>query len=203
MRYSTHFCVATSLFCSLCASPVRADMATPDAGVSEASEQVADAIHDLASILDGAAQVDRSAALGAGVKATGPGNSPGTSQGVDSSLGSATKIAFAAAGGEGYGQAGAAHSSGSGESSQASSPATSRGELRHALLNQPVPTTDLSSITGSLSQAVTSPTVTTAIVNTGTGDTSPVPIPSSLLLLGGGLLGLFPLRRGASASLVV
>ena len=200
MRYLSYASAAAGLLCCLAASPARADLATPDPGSAEApAARVADALQALTSVMDAASTVSGISALASETKSTGPASVPATSQGVDSSNGPVSTVAMAAASVGSAGLFAAESTSGSGEPSLAAPPAgLLQGEGSHFVSAPVAPSTDLSSLSNSASSPLASTEATMQ-----PDIAIPTPIPATFLLLGGGLIGIFPLRRSVGLPLAV
>ena len=191
MRYLSSVSVAAGLFCCLAASPARADLATPEAGGADApSGQVFAALQALSVVIDAASTVSGSSALASETKSTGPSSAPATSKGVDSSSGPAPTGAIVATSSGSFGLFAAAATS-NGETAQAAPPAgLPQGGIQVASAS--LLSTDLTSVAPSGSSPLIAPNDTVV---------TPTPIPAAFLLLGGGLVGIFPLRRSSRLSL--
>ena len=193
MRYLSPLSLAACLVCCLATSPARAGLATPDPGASEApAGDVSDALQGMTRMVDEASRDQGSPTYASDTKSGGPSSGPSTSQGVDRTAGAPPARALLTAGRFGsswYFARG--ESSVSGESAPASPPAgLLQGEGAHAVAAAAVPGTDLTSLTDTSNTPLLAPLE--AIPTT--------PIPSTVLLLSGGLLALFLLRRSISVS---
>ncbi|HBG08295.1 MAG: hypothetical protein A2075_11685 [Geobacteraceae bacterium GWC2_58_44] len=194
MKCFSYIAVAGGLVCCLSASPARADLATPEAGATEASTgEVLAALQDLTGMMDAASTVSDSSTYASVTKSAGPASDPAISEGMDSSYGSADTGTISTAG---FGNTESSDSSGgTGELSQAAAPSGLKGEGAHLVsYNAPVASYDLSTLATS---AASPPVVGNEEIANPVVDAIPpaVPIPASVLLLGAGLLGIYPLRR--------
>lgn len=190
MRYFAYFGAATGLICCLAATPARADLAAPEAGVSVApAGAITSALDALTSVMDAAATVSGASLLGSVTTSTGPATAPATGLGVDSAnLPTLGVIATADMSSNGLLAPGATQVAG--DSSQAAPPAALLQAPVNSFVASPVaPSTDLSSMSASVSSptSITGQTVTPVV--------SPVPLPATIVLFGSALLGLLPLRR--------
>lgn len=188
MKYVSPVCLCAGFLWCLAAAPARADIATPDAG-QLSSPQVVTALRALTELMDAAATLPETSALVSETKSAGPQNVPFTSTGVDSSNGPREKIVAARFGAVGL-------LSPTGETSfaaayQAAAPAGfGNGGESHVVPTPSAPAPDLAGLASSSS----APLEVGNLAATQTVTPS-VPIPATVLLLGGGLVALFPLRR--------
>jgi len=196
MRYYSYVSVTAGLLCCLAASPALADLSGPDAGGSDTASPLA-ALQAVTELADAAAAVGGTTSLASQTKSSGPGSAPATSKGVDSSNGPVPTAVIVAASGAIAGTGSAPLPAVVVPTAPAAPPAAAAAaEAAQYVPAQAPPGTDLSSLSGSGSNALVNPSP--ASVNTAN---TPTPIPAAVLLLGGGLLGLFPLRRYARAPL--
>jgi hypothetical protein len=179
MKSATLLAAGFSLAACLAATPARADLA----GAADASG-LTTTLQSLTVILDAAATLTPAAGLSGQLVSSGPASQPSASLGVDS----ANIPPFSGA------ATGSAGDSLSGFSAGAVQ-LPSLAEAASLSAATPVgaaapPSTDLSSMSGSVSAPLNAPlaVVVPPVIPA-------VPIPSAFLLMGGGLLGLLPLRR--------
>jgi len=198
MRYYSYVSLAAGLLCCLAASPALAEPSGSEAGGSDAASPLA-ALQAVTDLTDAAATVAGTTSLASQTKSSGPSSAPATSKGVDSSNGAVpTAVLVAASSGMAV-TGGAALSALRGESAPAAPPAVA-GDGGHYVAAQAPPGTDLSSLSDTGSNPLVNPNPSAASVNI---VNTPTPIPPTVLLLGGGLIGLLPLRRFVRPSLEV
>lgn len=191
MRYFSYVAVAAGLLCCLTATPARADLAAPEAGSAETGE-ILSALQALTELADAASELSPTSAYASAVKTTGPAGVALGGEGVDSSYG---PVDTWSSYGSGFG---ATESSSAvvGGASPASAPSGLQGGGHLVGSNATVAAYDLSALATSPSAPV--------VLDNQDGATEPnppaVPIPASVLLLGAGLLGLYPLRRSTGCS---
>ena len=202
MRYRSFASLVALACCLLAAPPARADLAIPQADATDPpAGQVQVAMQALAAALDEAAAIPGNSSTGSETKSSGPSSAQITSKGRDSSNGPLPTVTLA---GQIYGSAGlfagpagtgsdatGSGAAGSGTLSQAAAPpAAALGEG-----SRYVPPAAASG--GEYAGLATLNSTPQAILTAPTAQVLPpsVPIPAAAWLLGGGLLGLLPLRR--------
>ena len=196
MKRVSNVAVAAGLFCCLAASPAFADLATPEAGAVEApSDEGLAALEALTVMMDDASTVSEISALSSATTSTGPSSAPTTSLGVDSSQGPVSTGTISEDGfGTGRVITGTTVTAYGEEVFQAAAPSgQQQGEVSRPVgSNEVVIPTDLSSLVTASSFA---PAKITVDSDEGNPEVPVVPIPSTVLLMGAGLLGMYPLRQ--------
>ena len=190
MRYFSCVAVAAGLLFCLTATPARADLAAPEAGSAETGE-ILSALQALTGLADAASELSPTSAYASAVKTTGPAGVALGGEGVDSSYGPVDTWSS-----YGSGFASTESNGAGGAALPASAPSGVQGGGHLVGSNATVAAYDLSTLASSPSAPV--------LLASQEGATEPnppaVPIPASVLLLGGGLLGLYPLRRSTGCS---
>lgn len=180
MEQFNKFGMAAGVLFWLAASPASADLATPDAGSEQgAAPQVVAALQALAGVLEGAETVSETSTLVSHTRSVGPANAPFSSQGVDSSRGPVASGASLPLQNSSWSQVET-------RSAAAPAPAPSGGGAAVAVSSPPAVDLPSLAVSSAPSSLVLAESVEDLPTNT--------PIPGSLLLLGGGLLGILPLR---------
>jgi hypothetical protein len=191
MKYFSCFSIATGLLCCLAASVAHAGLSEEGVG-GQSDSLIVTALQLTNETTEQAGEVGRDAKDTSEHKSKGTSNAPSVSTGKDKSQGSA------ATGGEAqnfsFGSPGRT-ASGAGDTAPAPPGNPSRGDEGHSVGSPEASGAGVADL-------ATAPAATSAIINGSTQplDTPAVPIPATILLLGGGLCAIFPLRRSARLS---
>jgi hypothetical protein len=201
MRFIAFLSVSAALVCCLAASPARADLADSDADdAGSSSGQLLSRFQEVTHLLEESAIIPDNVLTISQTRSSGPSTVPPTSKGVDRTeaapgtfpVGSETR-----AGARLFERASQSASQTDSQTVSgdpvpaAAPPLQAPGELNRYVGDPPVPGADIPTMGGSPSTPLD--LTGTVIVAT--------PLPAAAFLLGGGLLGILPLRRFARFSL--
>jgi len=201
MRFLPFLSVAATLVCCLAASPARADLAGSDADdAGSSSGQLLSRFQEVTHLLEESAIIPESVLTISQTRSSGPSTVPPTSKGVDRTGTAAATLPTRSeihAGARLFERASQTDSQAdsltvSGDPLPAAAPPLQlRGDLNRYVGDLPVPGADIPALPAS--SAAPLDLRSTVIVAT--------PLPAAVFLLGGGLLGVLPLRRSARLSL--
>lgn len=201
MRFLPCLSVSAALVCCLAASPARADLAGSDADdAGSSSGQLFSRFQEVTRLLEESAIIPESLLAISQTKSSGPSTVPPSSKGVDRTGNSPASLPARSethAGARLFERASQGDSqtdsqSVSGDPVPAAAPPLQfRGDLNRYVGDPPVPGADIPTMPASSGAPLD--LRATVIVAT--------PIPAAVFLLGGGLLGILPLRRSARFSL--
>ena len=192
-----------ALLCCLAASPARASMAGADTGGGEASGELLAGLQGVTLLMEEAATLPEVTAVLSRTKSSGPSTAPPTSKGMDRSEShAALPVAGNNYGGAGiFGRPGSSDSAGGATGTTGASgdqvpvaalPLHLQEEVNRYLGEPSLPSADF---TAQVPASTTPLDLAPPAVGTPT-----VPIPAAIFLLGGGLIGLLPLRRSGLLS---